>query len=218
MAQILQPPDPQALLSVVLLIGYKAIIVVAILAVGWVVGRVFGMLVGRTVARIGGDAAFRRTAFGRALIKSGMTASDFSNSLTKWIIYITALLFALDSLGIGFISSGVREFLAYLPMLVGTVILVLIGLIFSDWIGESIKRGFTSEQREAFYLDFIGNFVKIVLYYVIITLALSQLGVDVTILHIFAQALAWAIAIAAGVASGIVIGWFIKDKVKDLFR
>jgi hypothetical protein len=37
--------------------------------------------------------------------------------------------------------------------------------------------------------------------------------VDVTILYIFAQAIAWSLAIAIGIA----FGWYLKDKISPLF-
>jgi hypothetical protein len=198
--------------------GYRALIAGIILAVGWVIGRVVGAITGKVVGKIGVDASFRRTMLGRALIKSGFTASEFSKTLAKWFIYIAAILYALESLELSFLSAGVEAFLAFLPSLVGAVLILAVGLTVSDWVGELIKKGFTTEQRQTLYVNLVGDVVKVVLYFVTLTMALSHLRMDVTILHIFAQALAWAVAISVGVAVGIVAGWLLKDKAKELLH
>ena len=75
-------------------------------------------------------------------------------------------------------------------------------MIISDWLGEFVKKSSSPGKRDLLGLNIVGDVVKIVLYFVTLTLALNHLGVDVTILYIFAEAFAWAIAIAVGIAAG----------------
>ncbi len=186
-----------------------------ILAVGWVIGRVVGSIVGRIISRTGADMAFRRASIGRAILRAGYTASDFSRTVTKWIIYIIAILLALQNLSIPTISMSIQSFLNYLPNIIMAFIIFVAGSILSDWAGESIKKSFTTEYNQEQYLNLFGEGVKIILYFVTITIALSQLGIDITIIYIIATAFSWAIAIAIGVALGIVLGWILKDKVRE---
>jgi small-conductance mechanosensitive channel len=209
------PITTSELLSDLWFIAYKAAIFLAIVLIGWVVGRLLGSLVGRVLARAGGDSLLKQTVIGRALMRADYASFKLGNSLTKWLIYISAFLYALYSLALPVLTTTVSSFLAYLPILVGSGIILLVGMIVSDWLGEFVKKSVSPEKRELFYLNIIGDLVKVVLYFVTITLALTHLGVDVTILYIFAEAFAWAIAIAVGVAAGIVVGWFLKDRVKE---
>jgi len=186
-----------------------------ILMVGWVIGRVIGALIGRAVARLGADSGFRRTSVGRAILRAGFTASDFSKTVAKWIVYIVAILIALESLAIPSISQAVEMFLTYVPDFVGALAIFIIGLILSDWAGESIKKSFALDQSQSPYLSMIGDGAKVILYFITLTIVLSQLRVDVTIIYIIAQAFAWSVAIAVGVASGLVAGWVLKDRIKE---
>jgi len=186
-----------------------------ILAVGWVIGRAAGSVVGRIVSRTGADMAFRRASVGRAILRAGYTASDFSRTVTKWIIYIIAILLALQNLSVPVISASIQSFLTYLPNVIVAFIIFIAGSILSDWAGESIKKSFTAEPNQEQYLNLFGEAVKIILYFVTITIALSQLGIDITIIYIIATAFSWAVAIAIGVALGIVLGWILKDRVKE---
>ena len=58
-------------------------------------------------------------------------------------------------------------------------------------------------------LHILRGFITIMLYFVIITLALAQMKINVTILYIFAQAFAWSLAIALGIALGL----YLKDRM-----
>ncbi|MDJ0269302.1 MAG: hypothetical protein NXY59_01910 [Aigarchaeota archaeon] len=112
-------------------------------------------------------------------------------------------------------DQAINTFMTYLPAFISALLIFIIGFIISDWVGESIKKSFTIESSQAIYISMIGDAVKVILYFVTITIALSQLGVDVTIIYIVAQAFAWSLAIFVGVAAGIVVGWLLKDRVKE---
>lgn len=209
-------PLAQEILSTLVQAGYKLLIIAIILAAGWAVGRVVGYAVRKITQRMGADSVFRKTAIGRAIIKSGFTASTFSELLAKWIVYIAAMLIALESLGLPVVSNAVGTFLDFLPNLAAAIIILMVGFVLSDWFGEFVKREIPEEQRQVLYLNTAAELLKIVLYFLTITIVLKEIGVDVTILYIVTQALAWGIAISVGVIVGIVVGWVLKDRIKTI--
>ena len=212
---ILQFPPYDQLVQSLPNIAIKILLFVAILAITWLAGRLLGTLVGRLIARGGGDSVLRQTVVGRSLQKSGYTSSSLTGILTRWITYLVGFLFALESLSVPFITDSVSAFLSYLPNLIGGIIILLVGIILSDWMGELVKRSFTPEISQLLYMNLVGDGIKVILYFVTITIALKQLGVDVTILYIVAQALAWGTALSVGVAAGIAVGWALKDRIKN---
>jgi len=195
--------------------AYRILVFVIVVGIAWGVGRLAGILVGRAVSGLGGDAVLRQTVVGRVLQKSGFNAYSLGNVLARWVIYTAGFLFALETLSIAFVTDSVAYFQVYLPNMVGALTIFILGIIISDWVGELIKRSASAEVRDIFYLSLIGDGVKAVFYFVTITIVLGRLGVDVTILDIIAQAFAWSVAIAVGVAAGLVVGWILKDRVKN---
>ncbi|MDI9644309.1 MAG: hypothetical protein QFX35_03705 [Candidatus Verstraetearchaeota archaeon] len=179
-------------------------------------GRAVGEIVGRSFGKLGFDATMRKTAMGRAVLKSGFTSSELMKTLTKWAIYIVSLLLALRSLEVPFLEGPIDSVLDFIPNLIIALIIFVFGGVVSDWVGEIIKKSFIQEGGPAFYTDLIGNLLKAVLYFVVITIALSELRIDVTILNTIAQAFAWGLAIFVGISAGIVVGWMLKDRLKDL--
>jgi small-conductance mechanosensitive channel len=215
-------PTSAELISDLVIVAYKLVIFLIILAIGWVIGRLVGALVGRIVSRTGGDSLMRHTVIGRTLQRSDYNSFKLARLITRWVIYIAAFVVALEivslpipSYPIPMLASSVSAFISYLPRIIGCILIFFIGITLSDWVGEFVKKSSTPEKRELFYLNVLGDVVKIILYFVTITLALSFLGVDVTILYIIAQAFAWGVAILVGVAAGVVIGWLLKDRVKE---
>ena len=211
---ILQSLPYDQLVQNLVTIGYDILVFAAILAITWGVGRLLGAVAGRLTAR-GGDSVLRHTVVGRSLLKSGYPTSSLTGLLTRWITYLVGFLFALESLSVPSVTDSVSAFLSYSPNLIGGIVILIVGIILSDWMGELVKRSFSPEISQVLYMNLAGDGIKVILYFVTITIALKQLGVDVTILYIVAQALAWGIALSVGVAAGIAVGWALKDRIKN---
>lgn len=197
---------------------YHLLVFTIVLLAGWGVGRLVGYLLYRLSLAVGVDGAFRRTSLGKAILRSGYTGSQFIDLLGRWVIYIAAALLAFESLGVPDISQAVASLLDYFPQLVLALVILVAGIILSDWFGEFVKRSLSPEQRELLYIDLVASLVKMVFYFITVILALREAGIDTTILYIFAEAFAWSIAIAVGVAVGIVVGWTFRDRLKHLVQ
>ncbi len=199
---------------------YTVLTAVVIIVVGYVVGRLVEILIKKISYTTGLDAFFRKTSVGRALLRSGYTAGDFLGLFVKWVIYIAAIFYALLELSyaspnLAFLYDTSKSVLTYLPYLVSGVIILIIGLIMVDWISDYFKRSYpTNDQYAQTLLNFVGDAFRFILYYMVITIALSVMKVNVTILYIFAQGLAWAVAIGLGVAIGLVLAVPLREPLR----
>ncbi|MFB6469756.1 MAG: hypothetical protein TU36_000735 [Vulcanisaeta sp. AZ3] len=199
---------------------YTVLTAVIIIIVGYVIGRLVEILIKKISYTTGLDAFFRKTSVGRALLRSGYTAGDFLGLFVKWIIYIAAIFYALLELSyispnLSFLYDTSRSVLSYLPYLVSGIIILIIGLIMVDWISDYFKRSYpTNDQYTQTLLNFVGDAFRFILYYMVITIALSVMKVNVEILYIFAQGLAWAVAIGLGVAIGLVLAVPLREPLR----
>jgi hypothetical protein len=182
-----------------------------VLLIGWVAGRILARIVYGIVTRVGLGAMLRKTSIGKAVVSSGYTIPQLFSTLTKWFIYLVALYGAIDILAIPILIDLMKWFLAYLPHFISGVLVLIVGFIFADWIGDLIKHMGAGVRAE--YYNFMGNAVRVFLYFIVITMALAQMKIDVTIIYLFAQAFAWAIAICLSVGIGVAFGWQLKDRV-----
>jgi len=188
---------------------------ILILIVGLLLGKMSGFIVYRMVERAGWAEPLRKTSIGRAILRSGYSPGRFMSTLFRWAIYLVALLLAGLALGIPRLNMLIDSFLTYLPSLVTGLVVFVLGTVFADTVGSAFSRaGETSSQL----YNFIGNAVKIFLYFITLTIALAQMKIDVSIIYIFAQASALGLAIAIGVSVGIGVGWTFKDDLAHMIR
>lgn len=196
-------------------IGIELFIMIIILISGWIVGRIVAFFANKIIDKFGWDSMLRKTSLGRAILRSGYTAGSFVASLIKWIIYLVALLIALTIPNIPMLRSGAESVINYLPSFIKGLLILIIGIILIDWFADSIKKGQVSEDP---IIIFTSEVIRIFLYLIVIAMALSNMGIDVTAIYIIIEPVAWAIAIAIGIAAGIIIALFFKDRVLKSLR
>ncbi len=183
----------------------KVVLSIIVLVIGWLTGRLVVFILNSIVGKIGLEPAFRRVSVGRAILRSGHTPSSFFAAVGRGFVYLLTITSALNMLSIPLLTALVQAFLDYLPILTEGVLILIVGLIFTDWVGEAIEKG-TFSGVESYFLALL---FRVLLYFMSITIALAHMKIDITILYIFAQASAWGSAIAIGIA----FGWYLKDKV-----
>ena len=186
---------------------------IIILFIGWVAGRIFGKIVSRILDRIGVDDALRRTAVGRAVERSGISLVTLFDVITRWFVYLIAIYGAVLVLNIPQLAALFGTLVGYLPNLAAGIAILVAGIILADFLSDYIKSLSTEMRIE--YGDVIALVVRVFLYFVVITMALAQMRIEVELLYIFATALAWGLAIGISVAIGIALGWGLKDIVAE---
>lgn len=199
------------IIKAIIIYSPRVVQAIIVLFLGWVIGRLVSYLIYRIMGKMRVEGVFRRISVGRAILRAGYTPSIFFAALGKGYVYLLALLSALNLLSIPLLTALVQTFTEYIPYLVEGVLILVVGFICVDWIGEAINKGVISPTFQSRVLAVL---VKTLLYFMTLTIALVEMQIDVTILYIFAHALAWSLAIAIG----IVLGWNLKDKIGTWFE
>ena len=181
------------------------------LVIGWIAGRALGKGISKILDKAGVDDALRPTIFGRVLKRSGITCVGFFDLIVRWFVYLIAIFAAVDILQIAILSQYMSMIVAYIPNLIAGVILLIAGFIVTDYISDFMKK--VGEEAKIAYSRLFADGLRLFLYSVVIILALSQMKIDVSILTIFATALAWGTAIGVCVGLGIALGWGFKDVI-----
>ncbi|MEM2909602.1 MAG: hypothetical protein QXO01_00830 [Nitrososphaerota archaeon] len=206
--------DPSEFLKVLITSFFewapRLLVFVTILLIGWIIGRLLYSAVSRIIGKMGWEHHMRKTAIGRAILSSGYTAGTFSASIIKWLVYFIAILYSIYALDIPELSAGVSQIFTYLPSLVTGIIILVVGLILSDWTAELVKQSQPKSELSTLASDII----RVFLYFIVITVALANLRIDITIIYIFVTPIAWSVAIILG----IIVGWTLKDRVKELIE
>ncbi|WP_121742715.1 mechanosensitive ion channel family protein [Natronorubrum halophilum] len=184
-----------------------------ILLIGWIVGRVVAGVVMRIADGIELDRMVLETPLGRMLGGTESAVSHAFGTLAKWFVYAIAILAASNVLAIPELSALVATAVTYLPLLIAGIGVIVVGFVVADFIGDIIER--TQVATESGFTTMFASGVRVFLYFTAIVIGLDTMGIDVSILYVFARALSWGVAAAVAIGVGVAFGLGARDYVSE---
>lgn len=188
-----------------------------ILLIGWFFGRLIARIVSRIVDRVELDRLVLQTPLGDILGGTEKTVSNTFGKLAAYYIYFIALLAAANVLDIPLLSAWIADAVSYLPAFIAGLLIIVIGFIVVDFIGDVIER--SSATTNDRYTSVLATAVQMFLYFIVIVVALDTMQVDVEILYIFAAALAGGLGLALAIGLGIAFGFgargYVAENIED---
>jgi hypothetical protein len=173
---------------------------VAIVLIGYVLGILARRLILYILTKVGFDEWFKKFAVGKAILRSGYSASEFFGLITSWVIYLTSLLLALatltSSLNLTPLSDTLYTIVSvYVVGFIKAFLIIITGFILTDaFIGYIYK---SSELRsEVRLLTPVAEYLRIMIYLAVIVFALEQGGLNVYSLNMLLVPIIWGLTIA----------------------
>jgi len=197
-----------------------------VLIIGWIVGRLLGRAIRIVLDKIseqhiveeGADVVSVRGSFKNA----GLTVGYVGDIAVRIVVYLIAVLAAVDILKMDYLSQLMMMIVEYIPHVVAFVIIFIVGFILIDAFIDFLNRYYT--QKNVQFISSVLVLLRVFLYFVTAILALSQLELDLTIIYTFVTPIAWGIGIGLGAAIAIIVGFGLRnrseaimDKVLDSF-
>jgi hypothetical protein len=189
----------------------RIVAAIIILLIGWGIGRVVARVVAEVADRVELDKAVLKTPLGDLLGGTEKAISKAFGTLAAWFVYAVAILTAADVLAIDTLSVWVAEAVSYLPALIGGLLIIVLGLVVGDFVGDVIER--TEAVTDTRYTEWFALGARLIFYFTAIVIGLGTMGVETDILLVFAQAVAYGLGAALAIGLGVAIGWGGKDYV-----
>jgi hypothetical protein len=184
-----------------------------VLVIGFVIGRVVGDIVSGVVSGFGLNSFVRGTPLGDPVTSAG-GVGNIVGKIIEYYVYFFALLTAADILQIPALSQVLNTFASYIPTLVGALVILVVGIYVADLVGDIVANTDTSRAT-----DFAGLGVRLLVYYITVTIALDTMGFGTQVLTtLFTAAITaffGALGLALAIALGIGLGWGSKDFVAE---
>lgn len=203
------------------------LVAILILVLGVLVGKALRKTVSRLLYKLGMARATKVTGFDSTLKRLGYSGNtvDLLADLVKFFVYVFTLALAADALNIQILVSFFQTLYIFLPRIMGFVVVLVAGLIFSDVIATFFERLVTvdAEKTNKNLLDF-GRFVssvsKLFLILLIIIISLYVLGITIIVLEItYAVALIGFVALfvfgAKEAFGNYMSGVFMQKSLED---
>jgi len=175
---------------------------VLLLLVGWLIGKVLGMVTKEILKRLKADVYFK---FGR-----GFEVSKIFGLIVSWIIYLAFIQAAVSKevLGVPTLELFVGQVLNFIPGVLEGMIIILVGYILAKYVqGQVIAT-------KAEYSKFIGQVIFFFTIIITVALALPFVGIDPSLINNIILILVGSVGIGIAVALGLGL----KDSVATLAK
>ena len=193
-------------------------IIIAIIIL--VVGSIFAVELSKAAKKIVQKLRVDKTfdALGvKSFIKKGgikLSVADLMEWIVKWFVILFALMMAVDSLGLPRVSSFLTKILDYIPNLIGALAILTVGLIVAQLVYEAIDGAAKASGIRIYSVAAIlAKWMLIIITFLVI---LEQIGVQTTILQIFAGSMGLMVALAGGLAFGLGGQYHAKELLDEI--
>ena len=174
-----------------------------ILVVGYFIAKAIGFVLGNGLKRIGFDKLSEQVGVSDTLSRSGisMSSAEIVGRLGFWIIMLTFLVTATESLGLPRVSATIDEFVMYLPRVIAAAVIIIVGLLVAHFARDVVRSGAESIGVE--YAKPLGTTVYGILFIIVVSLAINALEIETDLLNAVISILFGAIGIAVALSLGL---------------
>ena len=191
-----------------------------VLLVGWLLAWLAQRIIRRLLIRLGFDHLAERAGVTDALARAGVTRSpsNLVGRVIYWLLLLTFLMIAVESLGLTTAATALQALVAYLPHVLGAAIVLVGGALIGQFLGkgtQALAAGSGIEFHAA-----LGRAVQYIVLTMAAILAVDQLGLNTTLLNdvlgnlltVAGAALALTFALGSREAvSNLLAGFYAKD-------
>ena len=176
---------------------------VVILAVGWLGAKILRGLTVKVLQVCGIEELSKKIKLHAILTKIGMTSS-LDQIIGGFVYYIILLIFAISAsevLGFKLVLDTLNRFIAYLPHVLGAFLILIIALYLAKMMKDGIASA--SINLNIAYAGAMSSVLEIVIVGFGIILALTELGLDMTIFTANVTIIITGIVLAMGLSIGL---------------
>ncbi len=180
---------------------------IIILVAGFFIGKGLGKATRILLKKLGVDTALNKSEAEKITERIGFKILKFIEDFISWIVYIIAIFLAFEVLDIPLLKVAMGMFIGYVPNIIASFFVVIVGLVVADKIALFIEKVFEDTNIPKYW--FFGKGIRYFIYILVGTMALTQLRISTGILVI-------TITIILVLWSAITI-LGLKDIVPNLF-
>jgi hypothetical protein len=201
---------------------FNIILMVVVMIAGFIVSWVVRKLIEKLLILFRFDKWAAGVGITTFLERGGVKAqpSTIISRVVFWIFIITVFSFGLNLVGISQFTEYASRITSALPYVVISVIIVIVGIIFSTFLSRVIYVA--CQNAHLGYGDVISKGVRILLVVITFGIVFEYMGLGSTIISIsfliIFGGIILTLSLALGIGLSTVITGFIKDKVNDRNR
>jgi hypothetical protein len=171
-----------------------------ILAIGWIVAALIARLLVAVLRAVHFDGLAERAGLAGMARTLKREPSAMLGLIVKWFVRLIALVAAFDALGVPAVSQVFQQLLLWLPNLAVAVVVLVIGGMAANALGDLVNRAARARVGNA---DALALAAKWAVWAFAILVAINQIGVASALVTALFVAVVGAVALALGLSFGL---------------
>jgi len=193
----------------------RAIGMVFVLVLGWLLGRLLGKAVAVVVKLSRADDALRGTPLGAYLDKAGYNLSTLMDLLTRIAVYLFSIAVAVRILKVPEALALAQSLFDVVGRVVVGAAVFTVGLLIVEKVFDVAAKILVGEGGRT---PLALNLVHALLALLVVAAAFSAAGIDLTPLAQFVSAFAQGVGIGLGVALVLVVLAVFREELLELAK
>ena len=185
---------------------------IGLLIIGYIAGKTVGLIVRFFLYNVIGLDKWLEMKQIKIFEKG---ASSLLSNIAKWYIYLFFIGEALISTKVKFLEDIGNSLLNFIPKLFIGILIFVAGFIILEALQKEIISNLEIQEK---YKSVISKIIRFIGAYVLLVIALNQIGIDTTILIYLFIILFASIVLSFSIAIGIAFGFALKDKASEIIE
>lgn len=187
-----------------------------LLGIGLLIGKIAGWVVGKVIKKLNLEHYWSQSGIGKATSNSGWNMSKIFATATKWFIYLFFIAAAVNVLQFTQVSQAINNVWLWIPNVVAFLIVIVVGSLLADFVGRYVQRELP--KRGIIGGKMMGLAITGILYAIVLTVAVTQLGIGQAILNSVITALIWGLAAAVAIGFGVGLAYGLRDAIPSVIK
>jgi flagellar biosynthesis protein FliQ len=197
---------------------------VGVLIGGWLFAKLVRFTVEKALRAINFNVLTERSGMDGFLEQGGMRSdtTDIFGALVYWLVILTALVIAFNSLGLTYITDLLGKVVLFVPKVIVALLILAFGAYFARFIGDTVITYCRNVGIQD--ADLLGRLAQYAILAFVVLIALDQMNVGGDIVRqsflIILAGVVFALALAFGLggrdwAAGLLERWWPKQRKED---
>ncbi len=172
---------------------------IIILIIGYVVAYILGHALRVILWKVGIDKQIEKAKLSKTM--GHLRLSAIFGEITKWYVFVIFLQSAIEIVNLGTLSILLQEFVLWIPKVIASALVIIFGLYMAHFIRLKLKEHTDIQGGKTLI-----GILNAVIIFIVVIIALEQVGINVAILRYTFLILLGSIALGAALAIGLSFG------------
>ncbi|NND77056.1 MAG: mechanosensitive ion channel [Flavobacteriales bacterium] len=195
----------------------KLVITLVILLIGWIIAKIVKVVLKKVMKAAKIDQLAEKMKLDEVLAQIGIRSplSKIVSTIAYYIIFLMFLVVSTDYLGVESISSGIKIVMGYIPTLITSLVVFVVGLLLATIVKKSVYSvtnsiGLSGAQA-------ISNIVYYLILVLVAVTAIDQAGVETSLIRTYLIMIMGSMLIAFAVGYGIASRNIVSNMLSSYY-